>query len=162
MPYSLPGGTVGMTELPVTMIEDYTLFHVLKDYSTTLWEQQMRIILDGNGLMNFIVHPDYVTTGRAQDTFKRLLEKVNSLRFGSGVWVPLPRAVDQWWRERNQMRVARHGNDWKVEGPGSERATVAFACREGDQLRYEFAKGDMSQQQDDAPKPRVLAARTSS
>src|SRR5215510_2710337 len=38
MPYPLPGG---MTELPVTMAEDYTLFNILTDYSTTLWKRQM-------------------------------------------------------------------------------------------------------------------------
>jgi len=138
MPYSLPGGPVGMTELPVTMTEDYTLFHVLKDYSTTLWEQQIGIILAGHGLMNFIIHPDYVTTGRAQDTFKALLERISRLRSEQGVWVPLPRAVDQWWRFRNRMKVVRHGNSWSVEGPGSERATVAFACVENDHLTFEF------------------------
>ena len=41
MPFSLPGG---MTEIPVTVTEDYTLFHILKDYSTALWEKQMEMI----------------------------------------------------------------------------------------------------------------------
>ena len=85
MPYSLPGSPVGMTELPVTMTEDYTLFHVLKDYSTTLWERQMSIIQAGHGLMNFIVHPDYVSTDRAQETFRKLMEKIIRLRSDSNV-----------------------------------------------------------------------------
>jgi hypothetical protein len=162
MPYSLPGHTVGMTELPVTMTEDYTLFHVLKDYSTTLWEKQMSIILAGHGLMNFIVHPDYVTTGRSQDTFKALLERISRLRSDRGVWVPLPRAVDQWWRDRNQMRVVQHGNAWKVEGPGSDRATVAFACVEGDHLTFEFKKDVVPQRRkaDRAPGVHTGKARS--
>lgn len=162
MPYSLPGGPVGMTELPVTMTEDYTLFHVLKDYSTALWEQQMSIILAGHGLMNFIVHPDYVTTGRAQSTFRTLLDKISRLRSDNNVWVPLPRAVDQWWRERNQMKVVQHGSAWKVEGPGSERATVAFACIEGDHLRYEFKKDVAPQRREAGTHSKVLAGRISS
>jgi hypothetical protein len=159
MPYSLPGGPVGMTELPVTMTEDYTLFHVLKDYSTSLWEQQMSIILAGHGLMNFIIHPDYVTTGRAQDTFMRLLEKMSRLRSDNAVWIPLPRDVDQWWRERNQMSVVHSRNEWKVEGPGSERATVAFACIEGDHLRYEFEKEATCQRRDVGMKSQVRTGR---
>ena len=162
MPYSLPGSPVGMTELPVTMTEDYTLFHVLKDYSTTLWEQQMSIILAGHGLMNFIIHPDYVTTGRAQDTFKALLGKISRLRSERGVWVPLPRAVDQWWRDRNQMRLVRHGNAWGVEGPGSERATVAFASVEGNHLTYEFQKGVVPQRREAGLRSNVHPFRISS
>jgi peptidoglycan/xylan/chitin deacetylase (PgdA/CDA1 family) len=161
MPYSLPGGPVGMTELPVTMTEDYTLFHVLKDYSTSLWEQQMSIILAGHGLMNFIIHPDYVTTGRAQDTFMRLLEMMSRLRSDNAVWIPLPRDVDQWWRERNQMSVVHSRNEWKVEGPGSERATVAFACIEGDHLRYEFKKEASCQRREVGMKSQVRAGRIS-
>src|SRR5207249_2390801 len=46
MPFTLPGG---MTELPVTMTEDYTLFHILEDYSSSLWKRQMKIILQGCG-----------------------------------------------------------------------------------------------------------------
>jgi hypothetical protein len=136
MPYALPGG---MIELPVTMTEDYSLFHVLKDYSTSLWEKQMSIVLKGHGLMNFIIHPDYVTAGRAQAIFKELLEKISRMRADDGVWVPLPREVDQWWRDRSRMKLVSSGsNKWKVEGPGSERATVSYVRVEGNQLIYEF------------------------
>jgi hypothetical protein len=138
MPYSLPGGPVRMTELPVTMTEDYSLFHVLNDYSTTLWEQQMSIILKGHGLMNFIIHPDYVTTGRAQDTFRSLLEKLSHLRSDDNVWMPLPREVDRWWRNRSEMNLVPDGQGWKIEGAGSEHARIAYACVDGDRLTYEF------------------------
>ena len=135
MPYSLPGG---MTELPVTMTEDYSLFHVLKDYSTSLWENQMDIVLKRNGLMNFIIHPDYASTGRAQDTFRKLLEKMSRLRCDKNVWMPLPRDVDSWWRERQQMKLVPHGRRWKIEGPGSDRAIVAYAHIENGRLVHEL------------------------
>jgi len=138
MPYSLPGNPGRMTELPVTMTEDYSLFHVLNDYSTTLWEQQISIVQKGHGLMNFIIHPDYVTAGRAQDTFRKLLEKMSQLRSNDNVWMPLPREVDQWWRNRNEMDLVQVGQGWKIEGAGSERARIAYACVEGDQLSYEL------------------------
>jgi hypothetical protein len=127
-----------MTELPETMTEDYSLFHVLNDYSTTLWEQQMSIILKGHGLMNFIIHPDYVTTGRAQDTFRSLLEKLSHLRSDDNVWMPLPREVDRWWRNRSEMNLVPDGQGWKIEGAGSEHARIAYACVDGDRLTYEF------------------------
>jgi hypothetical protein len=135
MPYFLPGG---MLELPLTMAEDYTVFHILKDYSTALWKQQMSLILEGNGLISFIVHPDYVIETRAQDTFKALLEELNRVRSAERVWVPLSGEVDRWWRQRNEMKLVADGRGWRTEGPGSERARVAYACRENDRLVYEF------------------------
>src|SRR5207245_4257007 len=30
-------------ELPLTMIQDYSLFHILRDYSIDLWTQQLEI-----------------------------------------------------------------------------------------------------------------------
>ena len=55
MPYFLPGG---MLELPLTTTQDYSLFHILEAYSLALWRQQISIILDGHGLMSFLIHPD--------------------------------------------------------------------------------------------------------
>ncbi len=135
MPYFLPGN---ITELPLTTTEDYTLFHILNDYSTTLWKNQIDIIIRANGLMTFLIHPDYITKRRAHDTYRRLLEELNRLRSDEGVWIPLPREVDKWWREREAMRLVRNGEEWKIEGAGCERAAVAYACLRGDQLTYEF------------------------
>ena len=47
-------------ELPLTAAQDYTVFHVLGDYSTRLWQEQIDRILDENGLVSFIAHPDYL------------------------------------------------------------------------------------------------------
>ena len=135
MPYVLPGG---MTELPVTTTEDYTLFHILKDYSTTLWKQQMSRILQGHGLMNFIIHPDYVMDGPALNVYKALLEEINLLRSDHGVWVTLPGEVDRWWRERSEMKLVPDRRNWKIEGTGSDRARVATAHLDGERVEYEI------------------------
>src|SRR5207244_1758370 len=76
MPYFLPGG---VTELPLTTAEDYTLFHILNDYSIGLWKQQMQIIREAHGLMTFLVHPDYIVSKRAQAVYKQLLEEISRL-----------------------------------------------------------------------------------
>jgi hypothetical protein len=36
------------------------------------------------------------------------------------------------------MKLVAHGQDWKIEGPGSERATVAYARLEKGHLVYEI------------------------
>ena len=136
MPYFLPGG---MLELPLTTIQDYSLFHILEEYSIALWKQQINIILDRHGLMSFLIHPDYVMQTRAQDVYKALLDYLNQLRADRGVWMALPGEVDRWWRERSEMQLVSDGTGWRIEGPGSDRARVAYARLEGDQVVYEIA-----------------------
>jgi hypothetical protein len=136
MPYFLPGG---LLELPVTTIQDYSLFHVLGEYSIDLWRKQASIILGGHGLMNFIIHPDYITETCAQRVYKALLEYLDRLRSDYKVWIPLPREVDRWWRERSEMKLVPDSTGWRIEGPGSDRARLAYARLEGDQVVYEIA-----------------------
>ena len=47
-------------ELPLTTIQDYSLFHILGDYSISLWQQQIDAIREQNGLITFLAHPDYL------------------------------------------------------------------------------------------------------
>ena len=51
-------------ELPVTTTQDYSLFHILGDYTLNLWRRQVTGIRDKHGLASFIVHPDYLLDGR--------------------------------------------------------------------------------------------------
>jgi hypothetical protein len=126
-------------ELPVTTTQDHTLFNVLNDYSLQLWEQQIELITEHHGLISFIVHPDYILGSRAQTAYKALLELLTGLRTDRNVWIALPGEVDRWWRQRAEMSVACRNGSWVVEGPGSERARVAFACVEGNRITYEIS-----------------------
>jgi hypothetical protein len=128
-----------LVELPVTTTQDHSLFNVLDDCTMTLWNQQTELILKQHGLMNFIVHPDYILGERAQSTYKSLLSSLANLRRKHGVWVALPRDVSRWWRQRDRMFLTRKGGNWSVEGEGSERARVAFATLQVDRLVYSFA-----------------------
>jgi hypothetical protein len=134
MPYFLPDGTL---ELPLTTTEDYTLFHILGDYSTTLWKRQMQIILESHGLITVLVHPDYIRSSRPMNTYRSLLAEIARLRDDHGVWVTLPGDVDRWWRQRSRMELVPTGDSWSIAGPGSERASIAYACADGDALVYE-------------------------
>ena len=123
-------------ELPVTTTQDYSLFHILNHYSIDLWKRQLTLIMEKHGLASFIVHPDYILEHRARDTYKALLAYLSQLRSEGKIWIALPREVDHWWRERSQMRLSRRGNKWEIEGPGKERARVAYASLEEDCLVY--------------------------
>jgi peptidoglycan/xylan/chitin deacetylase (PgdA/CDA1 family) len=123
-------------ELPVTATQDYSLFHILHDYSLALWEQQIGIILRQHGIINMIVHPDYLTGPREEAVYKSLLGLYARMRSEHNVWVPLPREANAWWRQRNQMQLVQDGSTWRIEGDGKERAKLALASLEEGRLTY--------------------------
>jgi hypothetical protein len=134
MPYFI--GNV--LELPLTTTQDYTLYNILSEYSTNLWQRQVKLITENHGLATFNVHPDYLLEKRAQDTYKALLAHLSQLRSGGEVWMPLPKEVDRWWRERSQMKIVGESGRWRIEGRGKERANLAYARLVGDRLSYSF------------------------
>jgi hypothetical protein len=123
-------------ELPVTMIQDYSLWHVLEDYSLDIWKRQLSLILEGYGMASFIVHPDYVTEERSRSTYTALLKYLSDLRSEQNVWIALPGEVNRWWRDRSQMKLVQNGSAWQIEGPGRNRACVAYAVLDGERLAY--------------------------
>jgi hypothetical protein len=136
MPYFMGN----LVELPLTTTQDYSLFHILDKYSIDLWKEEMDSIVSSHGLASFIVHPDYVIDQRARLVYENLLEYLSGLCTTANLWQPLPRDIANWWRERSRMRVERSGDTWRVVGPGSQRASVAFAQIENGCLNYHVEK----------------------
>lgn len=124
-------------EIPVTTTQDYMLFHLLNDYSLGLWKNQTELIMRKNGLVNFIVHPDYILEERARGVYQDLLSFLRELRLSKKIWFAVAGEIDHWWRSRSQMRLVEHGTTWTIEGCGAERANLAFAKLEDGCLRYE-------------------------
>jgi len=127
-----------IVELPVTMTQDYTLFHILGQYSTDLWLEQSRRIRDKHGLLSVIVHPDYIQTHEEVRVYRDLLAHFAELRSAGQTWIALPREVASWWRKRSELTLVRRGKSWSIDGEGKEHATLAFAVLDGDSLRYEL------------------------
>ena len=90
-----------------------------------------------NGLVTFLVHPDYIIEKRARNIYRSLLGFLQKLRLEQRLWFALPGEVDQWWRARSKMRVIRQDGQWRIEGKGAERAQLAFAKVVDDHLEYE-------------------------
>lgn len=138
MPYFLGD----IVELPVTTIQDYSLFSILRDYSTSIWQKQTEIILARHGLMSFIIHPDYVMQPRERAVFDSLLQHLARLRDRENVWIALPSHVNQWWRQRAAMSLVETPFGWKIQGPGSERARLAWATRQNGRLVMTLDSGN--------------------
>jgi len=126
-----------LLELPVTMSQDYALYHMLNDYSTRIWMQQIALIREKHGLMKMIVHPDYNIDEKPRRVYAELLAHLADLRARGETWIALPAEIDVWWRQRHAMRLVPHGDSWRIEGPGSERARLAYAILDSGKIRYE-------------------------
>jgi len=125
-------------ELPLTTAQDYSLFFILGDYSIALWRRQIEAIVEQNGLISIITHPDYLVGARERAVYVELLRYLDTLRDTGQTWVALPGEINDWWRQRRAMTLSRVGSSWRVEGDGSERACVAYATLDGDQVVYSF------------------------
>jgi hypothetical protein len=127
-------------EIPVVATQDYTLFHILGQYSIDLWERQIESTLDHNGLISFIVHPDYLIEKRGRDVYVELLACLARRRDQSKTWFALPRELNDWWRNRNEMRLVKEGTSWRIDGRNKHRARIAYASLEGNRVVYTLEK----------------------
>ena len=126
-------------ELPVTTTQDYTLFHILNERSIDLWKTQIELILQKNGLVSFIVHPDYIIEQETRSVYKDLLSHLSYLRSHANLWFALPSEIDSWWRTRSQLRVEKCAGAWRIVGEGAERAILAYAKNVDGKLVHELA-----------------------
>jgi hypothetical protein len=134
MPYFLGN----IVELPVTTIQDYTLFNILNDYSIDIWKQQIEAIREKHGLMSFIVHPDYVMDAVSRGVYEQLLSHLSNLRKEQNLWITLPGELNRWWRQRAAMQLVETPDGWHIEGTGSERARLAWAREDNGRLVFDL------------------------
>jgi hypothetical protein len=126
-----------IVELPLTTIQDYTMFHMLGDYTIDILRRQADMILRRNGLITVLTHPDYLIEPKARRVYMELLTYIAGLRSTEKVWIALPAEVDKWWRARNQMTLVQRGGAWQIEGPENGRARLAFAALDSGRLVFE-------------------------
>jgi len=115
-----------IVELPLTTTQDYSLFHVLRDFSNEVWRQQLNAVMARHGLASFLVHPDYLGPAGARHAYRAWLDHLARLRDAGRCWVARPGDVERWWRARSRMSLVQDGDGWRVEGEESARARVAY------------------------------------
>jgi hypothetical protein len=120
-----------LIELPITMVQDHTLFEILREDSAERWINKADWIAENRGLVNVLVHPDYATSPRRLELYEQLLEHLSKRIDG---WHALPREVAAWWRLRStiERNLAGRAPVWLPE-----RATVAHAVSRGDEIWIE-------------------------
>jgi hypothetical protein len=128
-------------ELPISTTQDYTLFHILGDYTINLWRQQISLVREKHGLISFIIHPDYIVPDAARRVYVELLQYLSELRLKGETWIARPGEVAAWWRLRSELNLVGDRGSWRIEGKGSERARLAYAVMTEDTVAYEIASG---------------------
>jgi peptidoglycan/xylan/chitin deacetylase (PgdA/CDA1 family) len=126
-----------LVELPMTLLMDHTLWEVLREDSPRMWIDKARWVIDNNGLVNLLVHPDYVNTAERAACYERFLAFLAS---EAGLWHTLPRTVAGWWRERACLERNPDTAAVQVDG-GQLRPTIAHARVVNDELRLELPAG---------------------
>jgi hypothetical protein len=129
-----------LLELPLTTTQDYSLFHILGDYSTRLWKTQIELITARHGLVSVITHPDYLVGSRERDVYRELLTSLVELRERKHAWMALPGEINRWWRNRQRMQLVPENDGWRIEGPDCARARVAYATLENERVVYHLGR----------------------
>ncbi len=126
-----------MVELPITLVQDHTLWEILQRDSIELWTEKSDWIAAQGGLVNLITHPDYLDTPARLRMYEEYLEHLAGLRGG---WFALPREVAAWWRQRAALRLVEEDGEARVVGEGAERAALAWVRRRGNGVEIELER----------------------
>jgi peptidoglycan/xylan/chitin deacetylase (PgdA/CDA1 family) len=110
-------------ELPITLLQDHTLFVILGRPDATAWLEKLELLRRTGGMALLITHPDYMLDPARLDAYARLLERAGS---HDDVWRALPREVSAWWRRRAASRLELVAGQWRVAGPASADAEIRF------------------------------------
>jgi len=129
-----------LLELPLTTVQDHSLFYILGERSIDLWKQQIDAIASCYGLLSFIVHPDYLVKKTERRIYRDLLEYLSRMRREENMWLAFPAEINDWWRKRSRMRLENDKGHWRVRGEGSNCARVAYASVVHGQLKYRIAE----------------------
>jgi hypothetical protein len=120
-----------LVELPITLPQDHTLWEILRSPSIDVWRDKTDWLISQRGLVNVIIHPDYVSTPKRAGLYSQLLAYLRQRIDRDHGWHALPREVASWWKEREALQVAGADGTARIEGGVgggyAGRATLAWA-----------------------------------
>lgn len=114
-----------LVELPITLIQDHTLIEILQEPNITLWKNKSEWIIRNHGLVNIIIHPDYMLTEKNLRYYEEFLRFITAKE---NLWLALPKEVAQWWRNRSKSTIVlTNENQSVIDGPAKDRGVIAWA-----------------------------------
>ncbi|MEK7671550.1 MAG: hypothetical protein AAB344_04950 [Bacteroidota bacterium] len=123
-----------MVELPITLAQDHTLIEILQKKDIELWKQKSNWIIENHGLVNIIIHPDYMLTEKDLWYYEEFLRFITLQK---NLWFALPKDIARWWRDRSKSEVVTiDGVRPMIKGPASVRGCISWAVLEGEKVKY--------------------------
>ncbi len=124
-----------LVEVPLTLVQDHTLFEILRRCSSDLWIEKSDWLIRHHGLINVLVHPDYLLEQERLDVYDELL---TYLVAQPGGWRGRACDVAAWWRVRAALS---RGQEPPADVDGADklarRATVADARIDSDRIVFD-------------------------
>lgn len=118
-----------LVELPITLVQDHTLWEILDDESIERWTEKAEWVASNHGLVQLLVHPDYLLSDERLALYDSFLGWLSALNRDRRGWHALPREIAEWWKERAALAPST-GDDGEVRvegGAGAARASVGWA-----------------------------------
>jgi hypothetical protein len=123
LPYMLEN----MVELPITLVQDHTLFELLQHRNEELWVEKAKLLRERGGMALMLTHPDYVGNPHLVASYRGFLEEFAS---DSTAWKALPCEVSAWWRRRGDSTIQEADGEWSIAGPAAGEARLASLSAE--------------------------------
>lgn len=124
-----------VVELPITLVQDHTLFEILRRPTNQLWEEKSTWLMRHYGLINLITHPDYLLSNENLARYESFLIFLNKHRAAG--WFALPRDVARWWRTRAQARCGSGDSGVRLENAADRRLIVLWARLDANEVVVE-------------------------
>jgi hypothetical protein len=112
-----------VVELPITLVQDHTLFELLGHEDERLWVEKARFLRERGGMALILTHPDYIENRHLLASYARFLDEFAD---DPSAWKALPRDVSSWWRRRARSSLEEVDGNWRVVGPARDEARVEF------------------------------------
>jgi peptidoglycan/xylan/chitin deacetylase (PgdA/CDA1 family) len=126
-----------LVELPITLVQDHTLWEILREPSIDRWIEKSEWIIDNHGLINLITHPDYLDSPERLALYEQLLIFLAGQREG---WHARPDEVARWWKARAGLRLEdASGGEPRIAGEGAEAASLAWVSESDGELVIDLA-----------------------
>jgi peptidoglycan/xylan/chitin deacetylase (PgdA/CDA1 family) len=125
-------------ELPVTMVQDHTLFEILGKNDISVWKDKIKYIEILNGLINIIIHPDYIFKYNRIEYYSQYL---NFLQSKENIWHSLPMDLADWWKRRDKSEIRFDKNEQPyIEGSAAKDGVIAEAILDAGNLFLHIVK----------------------
>ncbi len=101
----------GYVELPYTLVQDFTLFILLREKNIDIWKRKLDWIAEQGGMALLNVHPDYLNFHRRKagleefpaEFYTEFLTYVKT-QYRGEYWHALPRTIARFWVNRDNQQ----------------------------------------------------------